>query len=221
MSRPRSGSTPVSQPVSRRGSGAGLAAGTGSRICHDLISPIGAIGNGLELLSLQGAGGAERPEYELIVESVAQANARIRFFRIAYGVCLPDQQIRQDEVRDLLAALYSGGRLTVDWNGPATAQRALVKAALLGFQCAESAAPYGGSLVVRLHDDGFHLRLDAPRLRAEPRLWAMLDPSPGAETDAGDCRESEIQFPLLAQHLHDLGRQAQYAFDDRMLELTV
>ena len=60
-----------------------LAQLVGSRICHDLISPVGAIGNGLELLAM--AGGRTMPggsaELELISDSVVQANARIRFFR--------------------------------------------------------------------------------------------------------------------------------------------
>ena len=46
----------------------------GSRICHDLISPLGAIGNGLELLSMSGFDGA--PEIALIAESVENANSR-------------------------------------------------------------------------------------------------------------------------------------------------
>ena len=56
-----------------------LAALIGSRICHDLISPIGAINNGLELLGMSDA--REGPELELISESVGNASARIRFFR--------------------------------------------------------------------------------------------------------------------------------------------
>ena len=55
----------------------------GSRICHDLISPLGAIGNGVELLTMSGM--TEVPEMTLISESVENANARIRFFRIAFG----------------------------------------------------------------------------------------------------------------------------------------
>ena len=58
-----------------------LAALVGSRICHDLISPIGAIGNGLELFLMDTAGG---PELALITESISHAKARIRFFRVAY-----------------------------------------------------------------------------------------------------------------------------------------
>ena len=58
-----------------------LAALIGSRICHDLISPIGAINNGLELLGMTGS--SEGPELQLITDSVGSATARIRFFRIA------------------------------------------------------------------------------------------------------------------------------------------
>lgn len=60
-----------------------IAALVSARICHDLISPIGAIGNGVELLMLDKA--AASPEMDLISESVTQASARIRFFRLAYG----------------------------------------------------------------------------------------------------------------------------------------
>ena len=60
-----------------------LAALIGSRICHDLISPIGAINNGLELLDMNG--GVQGAEMELISGSVGNAGARIRFFRIAFG----------------------------------------------------------------------------------------------------------------------------------------
>ena len=68
-----------------------LAALLGSRICHDLISPIGAIGNGLELLMMDGS--AAGPEMALISESVGNANARIRFFRVAYGLAQGNQRL--------------------------------------------------------------------------------------------------------------------------------
>ncbi|MEP3017383.1 MAG: histidine phosphotransferase, partial [Tateyamaria sp.] len=53
-----------------------LGALIGSRICHDLISPIGAINNGLELLGMSNE--REGPELDLISESVGNASARIR-----------------------------------------------------------------------------------------------------------------------------------------------
>ena len=84
----------------------------GSRICHDLISPIGAISNGLELLVMDGAQGG--PEMVLISESVANANARIRFFRIAYGIAQDEQRIGRAEVMSVLSDVTSGGRIKID-----------------------------------------------------------------------------------------------------------
>ena len=60
-----------------------------SRICHDLISPVGAIANGMELVALTGAD--ITPEFELISDSVAGANARIKFYRVALGMSSAEQ----------------------------------------------------------------------------------------------------------------------------------
>jgi histidine phosphotransferase ChpT len=70
-----------------------LCALIGSRLCHDLVSPVGAIGNGVELLSMEGAGApmpAGAAELSLVRESVENAQARLRFFRIAFGDAAPD-----------------------------------------------------------------------------------------------------------------------------------
>ena len=67
----------------------------GSRICHDLISPIGAINNGLELIEIKGD--QVGSEMRLIEQSCAAASARIQFFRIAYGAALDSQTISNRE----------------------------------------------------------------------------------------------------------------------------
>jgi histidine phosphotransferase ChpT len=89
-----------------------LSALIGSRICHDLISPIGAIGNGVELMLMDG--GAKSPELALISESVANANARIRFFRIAFGAAGGDTRIARTEVHTVLTEITKGSRLQID-----------------------------------------------------------------------------------------------------------
>ena len=86
-----------------------LAALVSSRICHDLISPIGAINNGLELLNMSGATPVG-PEMQLIYDSVKSASARIRFFRIAFGTASDDPVVR-NEVTSILTEMFNGGRL--------------------------------------------------------------------------------------------------------------
>ena len=80
-----------------------IAALIGSRICHDLISPIGAIGNGVEILTMSASVGSS-PELGLIADSVHHTNARIRFFRIAYGAASMDNVIGRQEVISVLTA---------------------------------------------------------------------------------------------------------------------
>ncbi|RUV56051.1 histidine phosphotransferase, partial [Mesorhizobium sp. M5C.F.Ca.IN.020.29.1.1] len=59
-----------------------LAALLCSRVCHDIISPVGAINNGLELLD---EGGADEDAMKLIRQSARNASARLQFARIAFG----------------------------------------------------------------------------------------------------------------------------------------
>lgn len=65
------------------------------------LSALGAIGNGVELLELSGLG--DSPEMALISESVQNANARIRFFRVAFGAANAGQSVAEREVRAVLA----------------------------------------------------------------------------------------------------------------------
>jgi histidine phosphotransferase ChpT len=110
-----------------------LTALIGSRICHDLISPIGAIGNGVELLMMEGTAGG--PEIALIAESVANANARIRYFRVAFGSAGRDQRIGRGEIVSIIEDTTRGGRLVIDWQGPPDMARREVKLAFLAIQC--------------------------------------------------------------------------------------
>ncbi|MDU8913132.1 histidine phosphotransferase family protein [Aestuariicoccus sp. MJ-SS9] len=128
-----------------------LAALIGSRICHDLISPIGAINNGLELISLSGQAGASGPEMELIQQSCDNATAKIRFFRIAFGGASSQQIVRHAEARETLEQLAAGSRMHPHWEAEVNLPRAEVQLAYLAYLCLETALPMGGELTVR-HD---------------------------------------------------------------------
>ena len=178
-----------------------LAALIGSRICHDLISPIGAIGNGVELMMMDGA--AQTPELALIAESVASANARIRFFRVAFGAASGDQRIARGEVAGILADLTRGGRLTVEWLSPADLSRPEVKLVFLLLQCLESAMAYGGKVRIERGDGGWVMHAEAPRLKIDPALWEVLtERHAPPEIAAG-----QVHFALVPDTLKAQGRR--------------
>jgi histidine phosphotransferase ChpT len=128
-----------------------------SRICHDLISPIGAIGNGVELLTME-PGGATRPEYALISASVANANARIRLFRIAFGSATSDQRIPRNEVLSILTDLGHAGRITFAWTSQGDLSRREVRLVFLLLLCLETVLPFGGRVEGRPRPVGASLR---------------------------------------------------------------
>lgn len=177
-----------------------LAALVGSRICHDLISPVGAVANGLELLELAGAARGE--ELDLIAGSVSDADARIRFMRIAFGAP-GDQPVSRSEVISILAATGRSGRVQVDWAVAGDASRAEVQLAFLALQCLETALPRGGQIRVEMQGTRWNLTGRGPKLAMEPGLWGRLTddrPLPG-------LTPAQVQFALLPQAAARLGRR--------------
>lgn len=185
-----------------------LAALLGSRICHDLISPIGAISNGVELLQM--AGGAPGPEIDLISESVVNANARIRFFRVAFGATSPGQMVGASEIRSILADYTSGARLRIDLRAEGDQARAEVKLVFLMLQCLETAMPWGGQITVEFADGAWTVSGTSDRMKIDPELWRALG-GPGAGSEIG---AAEIQFLLLPLLLPETGRSLALEIDE-------
>lgn len=183
-----------------------LAALIGSRICHDLISPIGAINNGLELLEMSG--GRDGPEMELISESVGNASGRIRFFRIAYGAA-GDQPMGRSDVVSILKDNMTGGRLDVAY-GPLDPQpRWGVRLAFLATQCLETALPYGGRIEINCDNGAWALTGYASKISFDPRLWDLLD---GATADG--LAPAHVQFALLPKVAEDADRKVNVIYTE-------
>lgn len=172
-----------------------LAALVGSRICHDLISPIGAIGNGVELMLMENA--TTGPEMMLISESVGHANARIRFFRVAFGASSADQRIGRAEVAAIVADMTHGGRISVDWQSPADLARRDVKLLFLIILCLETAMPYGGKIQVHRGEQRWQIHATAAKLKVDAALWdALIDPSIRSEIGP-----AQVQFLLVPEEI--------------------
>ncbi|MGJ8629370.1 MAG: histidine phosphotransferase family protein [Sulfitobacter sp.] len=190
-----------------------LATLIGSRICHDLISPIGAINNGLELLSM-----ADNPpagaEMDLIGTSVGNASARIRFFRIAFGAA-GQQLVGRAEITSILRDLFHGSRLSLDWAPMDPQPRASVRLAFLAIQCLETAMPYGGRTEVTEDQGKWTLSGTADKLNVDPALWGLLT-KPRAEPSV---QPAHVQFALLPSIAEDEGRHVKFASDDTTITL--
>ncbi len=177
-----------------------LAELIGSRICHDLISPIGAITNGLELLEMVGA--VQGPEMELISGSVGSAGARIRFFRVAFGAA-SDQPLGRTEVVELLKDLDKAGRLRISWNLTEPVPRNQVKLAFLAVMCCESAMPFGGEVQIETQGNAWSVTGVADKLNLDTGLWKGI----GSGRFADKLSPAQVQFALLPDTAAKMGRR--------------
>lgn len=192
-----------------------LAALLGSRLCHDLISPIGAIGNGLELLELSGTAPSE--EISLIRASVDAASARIRFFRVAFGAAGSDQMMGAREITAILKAMYGDTRLNLRWSSEDDQPRFEAKVAFLALSCLEHAMPWGGDIEVRRSSDAWVLHARAERFKVDQPLWDLL----ARGGSHGALRGGEVQFGLLAEICKVARRPASVTMTDQSLSILM
>ncbi len=169
-----------------------LASLLGSRVCHDLISPLGAISNGLELLQMESPD--DSPELALIADSIANANARIRFFRIAFGLAPDDAMLSRAEIAGIIDDSYRGTRVSVVWEPDGDLPRPEVKIAFLCQLCLLRALPRGGEITVSRGDaSSWRLRATGAVLAPDPDSWAALS-RPGGLWGGSPA---DVQFGLL------------------------
>jgi histidine phosphotransferase ChpT len=150
-----------------------LATLIGSRACYDLISPIGAISNGVELMALTGGGGSQ--EMALTSDSAQNASARIRFFRVAFGAASAGQGIARREVLSVLSDIAQKGRISYQWEAEDDGSRTDVRSCFLILMCFETAKIHGGGLTVRRDGAGSTLTSLADRFLLDYSLCQRLN----------------------------------------------
>ncbi len=127
-----------------------LAALLCSRVCHDLISPVGAIVNGLEVL--EEGKDAETKEFalDLIKKSARTASAKLQFCRIAFGAAgSAGAQIDTGDAETISRAFLEDDKTKIVWNLPrALLPKNRVKLLLNMLLIAGQAIPRGGQLAI-------------------------------------------------------------------------
>jgi histidine phosphotransferase ChpT len=130
-----------------------LAALVSSRICHDIINPVSAIANGLEMLGEEPDQAMRDAAMDLIRKSAAQASAKLQFARLAFGAAGSagaeiDLRDAEKVARDFVGG---NGKHRVTWHGPAaTLPKNKVKLLLNLVALGAVALPRGGSINVEI-----------------------------------------------------------------------
>jgi histidine phosphotransferase ChpT len=121
-----------------------------SRVCHDLVSPVGAVVNGLEVLEEERDAAMRADALKLVTSSAALAAARLQFARIAFGAAgSAGAELDLNEVGRTVCGLLEGSKTDIEWlaaavNWPKDWAKLLMNSALLAADC----LPRGGRVRV-------------------------------------------------------------------------
>lgn len=127
-----------------------------SRICHDLISPVGAFNNGLEILEEVTTDEMRGDAMNLMKTSATSASAKLQFMRMAFGAGgSVSEAVSLDEAKSLTEALIAPTSVELDWQAaPVTLDRRIVKLLLNMILIGVEALPRGGTLRVGVRREG-------------------------------------------------------------------
>ena len=159
-----------------------------SRLCHDMLSPVGALSNGLELLRDEKDPEMRKRCMELLEQSAKASADKLKFFRLAFGAAGGfGQMVPVYEARELITALIGdSGRIALDWKVPSeelpkAAVKTLLNLAAIGLE----ALVRGGTLEVGAEMTGpeaggaseIVIRAAGPRIAFDPTIGHALDGS--------------------------------------------
>ena len=159
-----------------------LAALLCSRLCHDMLSPVGAVNNGLELLSDEKDPEMRRRCMELLEQSARASADKLKFFRLAFGAAGGfGEAVPAEEPQQLIESLVAANeRLSLEWGVAEShlskpAVKTLLNLAAIGLD----ALVRGGTLAIGAETrDGqteIAIRASGPKVAFDPNVGKALD----------------------------------------------
>jgi len=186
-----------------------------SRLCHELISPVGAVNNGVELLN-DGDASFVRDATTLIGQSARRAAMRLQFYRFAYGAGglgggAPD-------AKSLVAGILEGGKVRCDWPAEfdvlaAPWQKLTCNLMLL----ASEILPRGGTVTLTRAGNGVAAAAAGEAVNLTAELKAAL--TPAAEVAALTARTVHAYF--TARYAENVGARLSLSEADKGATFTV
>lgn len=192
-----------------------LSALLASRLCHDLVNPVGAFSAGLQVL--------EDPDMrdealEIMQTSAAKSVALLKFARIAYGAAGSfDGDIPLNEARQAAEGLYGALKdLQLDWQTTkAGASKEVVKILMTFLHAASEFVPRGGHVTLTEADNIFTIAVTGKRIFVSESFIDSLDATPEALTP----KQSPVFIAtLIAQ---EIGAQIRFDSEEKLATIVL
>jgi histidine phosphotransferase ChpT len=193
-----------------------------SRLCHDMLSPVGALSNGLELLSSENDPEMRQRCFELLEQSARISTDKLKFFRLAYGAAGGfGEYVDVAEPKALIEALAGDARrITIHWAiEEAKLPKPAIKVLLNLSQIGLDALVRGGTLDigVELRDGAYEIvvRATGSRIAFDKTVGEALL----GDTSMADLSSRTAPAHMIALVADSVGGGLQYQLSDEALLL--
>lgn len=195
-----------------------------SRLCHDLVSPIGAVNNGLELLDDDPDEETRREAQDLVRKSARQASAKLQFMRVAFGAAGSlAESVSLEEPRRLTEGLLAESGIQLHWVGSETTLdkdlvRLLMNFILIGYE----SLPRGGVLRVGVRKEGainLMISAEGPKARLQPEAIKILET--GGDPALLEPRLANCRLAYLLAQKFDANIRCLIEADASQISVTI
>jgi histidine phosphotransferase ChpT len=199
-----------------------LAALLCSRVCHDVISPVGAIVNGLEVLAEEKDAGMRDFALDLIGKSARTASARLQFARIAFGAAgSAGSAIDTGDAEQVAKGFLNDDKIRLSWTGPRLLMpknrvKLLLNLLVVGASC----IPRGGSLDCVIEGDADHPTFTITATGKNARIPHGVENSLAGTPEGGTVDAHGIQpfYAGMVARASDMG--VSMAGTDEFVKIT-
>lgn len=191
-----------------------------SRLCHDLISPVGAISNGLEILAEETDADMRAQVIDLLYQSAQVTSSKLRYYRLAFGA--PgglDGAVDVRELKDTMNEFIQTGKAALDWriNEP-TLPKSDVKLLMIGVLTAADALVRGGTITVRTKGaHSYEIAASGPKVVLDDEVRSLL----GGNLSSAHETSRYAPLVLFLSVLNATGLRHQVQENETDLVLTV
>lgn len=177
-----------------------LSALVASRVCHDIISPVGAITNGLEVIDEEGSEDMREFAMDLIRKSARQASAKLQFARLAFGAAgSAGAEIDLGDAKVVAEGFMENEKANLDWQlerhyMPKNCVKLLLNLILIANQC----IPRGGDIIVTMEGEPAAPRFNLSVKGTNPRIpLGMKEILSGEEPERVDAHSVQPIYAVL------------------------
>jgi len=191
-----------------------------SRLCHDMLSPVGALSNGLELLAEEKDPAMRQRCFELLEQAARTSADKLKFFRLAFGAAGGfGEAIPVAEPRALIEALVAGkDRIAINWvlasdTLPKSAVKTLLNFALIAMDALVRGGTIDIAAEMRAGAAEIVVRASGPRIAFDPAVGQALD----GKLSLGQLSSKTAPAGMLSVMAAQLGGSVQYALAEDAL----